>query len=71
MNTAPEAPERDDADRLLTPAEAAALRRVSPRSLRYWNSLGILDAEKTPGGHRRYRESKILALGASPAEAAA
>ncbi len=65
------APERDEADRLLTPAEAAAMRRVSPRSLRYWNSRGLLDAEKTPGGHRRYRESKIRALGAEPAQAVA
>lgn len=65
------APERDEADRLLTPAEAAALRRVSPRSLRYWNALGILDAEKTPGGHRRYRESKIRALGRESAKAVA
>lgn len=65
------APERDDADRLLTPAEAAALRRVSPRSLRYWNDLGILDAEKTPGGHRRYWLSKVRALGSEPAKAVA
>lgn len=65
------APERDEADRLLTPAEAAALRRVSPRSLRYWNTLGLLDAEKTPGGHRRYRESKIRALGAEHVKAVA
>jgi len=65
------APRRDENDRLLTPAEAAALRRVSPRSLRYWNSLGLLDAEKTPGGHRRYRESQVRALGAVPVQAVA
>ena len=65
------APPRDDNDRLLTPSEAAALRRVSPRSLRYWNSLGLLDAEKTPGGHRRYRESKVRALGAESVKAVA
>lgn len=63
-------PERDE-DRLLTPAEAAKLRRVSPRSLRYWNALGLLAAEKTPGGHRRYRESEVRALGPVPAEVAA
>ena len=65
------APQRDEDDRLLTPSEAAALRRVSPRSLRYWNSRGLLDAEKTPGGHRRYRESKVRALGAEPVQAVA
>ena len=64
-------PQRDEDDRLLTPSEAAALRRVSPRSLRYWNSRGLLDAEKTPGGHRRYRESKVRALGAEPVQAVA
>jgi len=65
------APERDEADRLLTPAEAAALRRVSPRSLRYWHTLGLIGAEKTPGGHRRYWLSEIRALGVEPAEAVA
>ena len=64
-------PERDDADRLLTPAEAAALRRVSPRSLRYWNTLGLIAAEKTPGGHRRYWLSEIRALGAESVKAVA
>ena len=64
-------PERDDADRLLTPAEAAALRRVSPRSLRYWNAIGLIGAEKTPGGHRRYWLSEIRALGTEPARAVA
>ena len=65
-----DAPGRDE-DRLLTPAEAAALRRVSPRSLRYWNSRGLLGAEKTPGGHRRYRESEVRALGFESAKAVA
>lgn len=64
-------PQRDEDDRLLTPAEAAALRRVSPRSLRYWNTQGLLAAEKTPGGHRRYRESQVRALGAEPVQAVA
>jgi DNA-binding transcriptional MerR regulator len=63
-------PEQDE-DQLLTPAEAAALRRVSPRSLRYWNARGLLPAEKTPGGHRRYRESKVRALGPEPVQAVA
>ena len=65
------APQRDEDDRLLTPAEAAALRRVSPRSLRYWNTQGLLDAEKTPGGHRRYWMSSVLALGADTVRAVA
>ena len=60
-----------DGDKLLTPAEAARLRRVSQRSLRRWNAIGLLEAEKTPGGHRRYRESKVRALGAEPEQAVA
>ena len=64
------APDRDD-DQLLTPAEAAKLRRVSPRSLRRWNALGLLAAERTPGGHRRYRLSEVRSLSAGPAEVAA
>jgi predicted site-specific integrase-resolvase len=61
-------PERDENDRLIPPAEAARLRGVSTRSLRYWNSLGLIDAEKTPGGHRRYWLSEVRSLTARPAE---
>jgi excisionase family DNA binding protein len=64
------APERND-DQLLTPAEAAKLRRVSPRSLRRWNALGLLEAERTPGGHRRYRLSEVRSLSEQTTEAVA
>jgi DNA-binding transcriptional MerR regulator len=62
---------QDRTDRLITPAEAATLRGVSPRSLRRWNTLGLLDAEKTPGGHRRYWLSEVRSLSRVTAEAAA
>ena len=54
--------ERDEKDRLLLPGEVATRFRVSARSLRRWNSLGLLAAKKTPGGHRRYRESDVRLL---------
>lgn len=60
-----DSPERDN-DRLIPPKEAARLRGVSPRSLRRWNTIGLLAAEKTPGGHRRYRESDVRNLSEFP-----
>ena len=54
-------PERDN-DRLLQPCEAEALTGLSARSLRRYNALGLLAAKKTPGGHRRYRESDARSL---------
>ena len=55
-------PERDENEQLLLPGEVATRYRVSARSLRRWNALGILAASKTPGGHRRYRESDVRSL---------
>ncbi len=51
-----------DADRLLEPREAEVLTGMSARSLRRFNTLGLLGAKRTPGGHRRYRESEVRAL---------
>jgi excisionase family DNA binding protein len=52
----------DDDDRLLTASEVAALFRVDPKTISRWALSGWLASIKTPGGHRRYRESVILAL---------
>lgn len=60
---------RDD-DKLLEPREAEVLTGMSARSLRRYNTLGLLGAKKTPGGHRRYWESEVRALMA-PSEAVA
>ncbi len=51
-----------DADRLLTPAEVAALFRVDPKTVTRWAAAGRLSSIRTPGGHRRFRESEIRAL---------
>jgi len=55
-------PERDEADRLLPPRKLVALFGVSSQSLRNWHAAGLLAAQRTAGGHRRYRESEVRAL---------
>jgi excisionase family DNA binding protein len=49
-------------ERLLTPAEVAALFRVDPKTVTRWAKAGKLSAIRTLGGHRRYRESEVRAL---------
>jgi len=49
-------------DRLLTPAEVAAMFRVDPKTVTRWARDGRLTAVRTLGGHRRYLEAEVLAL---------
>src|SRR4029078_4354358 len=49
-------------ERLLTPAEVAALFRVDPKTVTRWAQAGKLTAIRTLGGHRRYRESEVSRL---------
>jgi excisionase family DNA binding protein len=49
-------------DELLTPAEVAALLFVDPKTVTRWARAGKLDAIRTPGGHRRYRRTDVLAI---------
>lgn len=51
-----------DHDRLLTPAEVAAMFRVDPKTLRRWAADGLIPYGFTPGGRRRYPEAAVLAL---------
>jgi len=51
-----------DTERLLTPAEVAAMFRVDPKTVTRWARDGRLTAMRTLGGHRRYLESEVLAL---------
>jgi excisionase family DNA binding protein len=51
-----------DGDSLLTPAEVAALFRVDVKTVNRWAQAGLLGSMRTPGGHRRYRESVVRAL---------
>jgi excisionase family DNA binding protein len=52
-------PEHED---LLTPAEVAAMFRVDPKTVTRWAQAGRVSSLRTPGGHRRYRESEIRRL---------
>ena len=48
-----------NAERLLTPGEVAARFRVDPKTVTRWASAGRIGSIRTPGGHRRFRESEV------------
>ena len=50
------------ADRLLTPGEVALFFRVDPKTVARWAIARQLSSIRTPGGHRRFRESEVRAL---------
>jgi len=43
----------------LTPNEVAQWMMVSPVTVRGWAQKGLLQAEVTPGGHRRFRQDEV------------
>lgn len=43
----------------LTPTEVAEWMMVSPVTVRGWAQKGLLVAETTPGGHRRFRREEV------------
>lgn len=47
---------------MLTPREVAALLGVSPVTVRQWAQKGLLPAETTAGGHRRFRYGAVSAF---------
>lgn len=49
-------------ERLLTPREVAQRFAVDPKTVTRWAKAGKLPSLRTPGGHRRYRESVVDAL---------
>ena len=53
---------KDDFEKLLTPAEVSKILRVKPHTVTRWARQGKIGFTRTPGGHRRYRESEIRAL---------
>jgi excisionase family DNA binding protein len=55
-------PQRQPEDRLLTPGEVASLFRVDPKTVTRWATAGRIGSIRTPGGHRRFRESEVKAL---------
>ena len=48
--------------RLMGPAEVAERFGVDPKTVTRWAKAGKIASVRTPGGHRRYRETDILAL---------
>jgi excisionase family DNA binding protein len=57
MNRQPESPPE-----YLTPAAVAAIFYVDPKTVTRWATAGKLTAIRTPGGHRRFVRSEVLAL---------
>ncbi len=49
-------------ERLLTPGEVAEMFRVDPKTVTRWATAGRIGSIRTPGGHRRFRESEVTAL---------
>lgn len=47
---------------LMTPGQVAALFHVDPKTVTRWAHAGRLGSLRTPGGHRRFRESEVLEL---------
>jgi CheY-like chemotaxis protein len=43
----------------LTPSDVATLMKVSPITVRSWSQKGLLEADITPGGHRRYSREVV------------
>ncbi len=55
-------PRIDEAEKLLTPSEVAALFRVDPKTVTRWAKAGKIGSIRTLGGHRRFRESEVRQL---------
>jgi excisionase family DNA binding protein len=51
-----------NSERLLTPGEVASLFRVDPKTVTRWASAGRIGSIRTPGGHRRFRESEVRTM---------
>ena len=49
-------------ERLLTPGEVALMFRVDPKTVARWATTGRVGSIRTPGGHRRFRESEVKRL---------
>ncbi len=49
-------------DVLMTPGEVAEQFRVDPKTVSRWAKAGRISSIKTPGGHRRFKESEVRDL---------
>jgi len=61
MATSMDSEEVESGEELLKPFEVAKLFRVDAKTVSRWQQEGKLTAIRTPGGHRRFRRSEIMA----------
>lgn len=54
--------------KLLTPGEVARILRVDPKTVTRWASQGKIRSARTPGGHRRFFATEIMAIAEGRAE---
>lgn len=52
----------EEEERLYWTNDVAEMFQVSPRTVERWAKTGKIKCVKTPGGHRRFKESTIKAL---------
>jgi excisionase family DNA binding protein len=57
-------------ENLLTPAEVSVIFRCDPKTVTRWAQAGKLTSVRTPGGHRRYKETEVMALLNRPSDPA-
>ena len=50
------------AEKVLSSAQVAAMFGVDPKTVTRWANAGRVTSFRTPGGHRRFRESEMRAL---------
>ncbi|MGW1677192.1 BldC family transcriptional regulator [Saccharopolyspora sp. NPDC002376] len=62
MTATTQQPRQNGQEQLLTPGEVATLFRVDPKTVTRWATAGRIGSIRTPGGHRRFRESEVRAL---------
>ncbi len=49
-------------EKLLTPYDVAKAFNVAPITVTRWANKGLISCVRTPGGHRRYRETEVAEL---------
>lgn len=47
---------------MFTPAQAAAIFGVNPKTFTRWAEAGEIEFHRTLGGHRRFRQEDVYAL---------
>lgn len=52
----------------LTPPQAAKALSVCTKTLQRWEAAGRIQAYRTPGGHRRYKQEDITRLLSLPSQ---